>query len=451
MRIEVDSVILEADSDKEIQEPLKNAYDGHKDLFCLCSLGRPRLYLAKIEDSYVSKRWPHTGHEHDPSCDHYEPKLNPGQGVMGDAITENTDTGEFTLRVNFAFSKALPKGSKAKDEEKKEPAVKQGDAKASNPSFGLQSILSFLWEQARYNRWFPKMEGKRHWGNVSYNLKEAASHITTKGVKLSERMFFAQRLTEKNGRYINAALATFKHSLKNAKGKKTKLGIMIDQFNGIEQQGNLFQIHLKNLPNAPIMLTDKSMAGLERKFESQINAFDYGANVIAIAQVGLTDYGDLVYERLGLLVVDSNFLPFYGMHDKELIDQAVAERRRFIKPMRYELNDHINIPGITLIDTEEPIDIFVDTSTTDEPFEPVTDDPYRIWQPMNPNGRDLPAAISSDTRIDTTSPPESDGLDTSEIDPFDEPAFESQPEALAGEDDSDEMEITNKPPISASA
>ena len=68
MRIEVDSIILEAESDKDIQDALKAAYDGRKDLFCLCCLSRPRLYLARLDDTYVSKRWPHTGHEHDPSC-----------------------------------------------------------------------------------------------------------------------------------------------------------------------------------------------------------------------------------------------------------------------------------------------------------------------------------------------------------------------------------------------
>jgi hypothetical protein len=46
----------------------------------------------------------------------------------------------------------------------------------------LTGLLGYLWHEAGLDAWCPKMEGKRHWGVVSWHLREAA-HGKTLGVR----------------------------------------------------------------------------------------------------------------------------------------------------------------------------------------------------------------------------------------------------------------------------
>jgi Protein of unknown function (DUF1173) len=67
--------------------------------------------------------------------------------------------------------------------------------KMARQQLTLRGLLHFLWERAGFNRWHPRMEGKRSYGALYKFLTQACEHGETKGFPLVERLLIPEPFT----------------------------------------------------------------------------------------------------------------------------------------------------------------------------------------------------------------------------------------------------------------
>jgi len=173
-------------------ETIARAHAAQQRPRCVCAPDGIETYIAKLDDGYVVKRMPGTGHRHAPTCPHFESAhdevgLRP---LLGTAIREDPSTGLITLRVDFALSKnAVP------EPRRYTTATEARAADSRLPRLSLRGLLHHLWDQADLTRWHPGFEGKRSWATVRRHLQNAAQANVVGGVSLSARLYLPEPFT----------------------------------------------------------------------------------------------------------------------------------------------------------------------------------------------------------------------------------------------------------------
>lgn len=90
---------------KDLHEILANAHKARERPVCLCSNTFPEMYVAQVNQNFILKRMPGTGHLHDPSCSTFDPppELSGLGQVNGSAISVDDD-GLTSLKLDFPLS-----------------------------------------------------------------------------------------------------------------------------------------------------------------------------------------------------------------------------------------------------------------------------------------------------------------------------------------------------------
>ncbi|MES8333716.1 DUF1173 family protein, partial [Cutibacterium acnes] len=101
--------------DPALPELLAGIYGARERPLCLCRSPGIEMYVAKVENKYIVKRMPHSGSDHAPACDSYEPppELSGLGQVIGSAIQESPDEGTVTLKFDFSLSKGASRAAPA--------------------------------------------------------------------------------------------------------------------------------------------------------------------------------------------------------------------------------------------------------------------------------------------------------------------------------------------------
>ena len=98
----------------DLQAVLGAAYARKERVLCECRRHEELpLYISHRHDRYVLARWPGSGARHATACDHYEaPDFLTGMAqVRGNAVIDDEDTGETTLKLAFRC-RAARRGSR---------------------------------------------------------------------------------------------------------------------------------------------------------------------------------------------------------------------------------------------------------------------------------------------------------------------------------------------------
>jgi hypothetical protein len=144
--------------DGDWQRLLENAYARNIQPRCLCRTGCVPMYIACYQH-FVVKRLPDTGHEHHPTCPSYEPAPSQsGLGeVLGDAVIQRA-SDRVEVRFDFPLTRRLGRPVVAGD-----PAALPTEVAAYRRGLGLRGLVHLLLLRAGFNRWYPRMQGKRNW------------------------------------------------------------------------------------------------------------------------------------------------------------------------------------------------------------------------------------------------------------------------------------------------
>lgn len=349
-----------AAEDPGLQDALAQIYDTPERPRCLCVQGGVEMYVAKHR-LFLVKRMPDSAQRHHPSCPSYEPELTQsGLGeLIGDSVIEHAPDA-IELRVDFplarTFGPPVPRGERA------EPT----EVKASRHRMTLRAVLHYLFERARLNHWVPAMEGKRNQGVIHKYLMEAAQDVTTKGIRLAERLYVPEPFSES----AKAAIAERRHAKLAVlhspvdlpeeppeRDLQFKMVLVIGEFKAVEPAVQGRKVWVKHMPDTPLLVDGKAWERAERLYGEVLEGRDADCARKPRAVIGALIYArrEHVYQihALTLMLVSDQWIPIEALHELPLINALVDQRRRFVKPLRYDASTASAFPNALLLDAGE--------------------------------------------------------------------------------------------------
>jgi hypothetical protein len=180
---------LVAAHDPALQEVLARVYGTPVRPRCTCVRGGIEMYVSKFHE-FVIKRMPETGGDHRPTCPSYElPASESGLSeVLGEAIIERGPEG-VELRLDFPLTRRIGHSFATKEPQP------TGEVTVARKALSLRGLLHYLWERAGFNRWYPRMQGKRSYWVLRKFLLQASEEVETKGLRLAERVFIPENFS----------------------------------------------------------------------------------------------------------------------------------------------------------------------------------------------------------------------------------------------------------------
>lgn len=334
-------------TDLGLQEALARIHDTAERPRCLCMPDGIEMYVARHRH-YLVKRMPDTGKCHHPLCPSYEPdNAYSGLGdLVGDAVLE-THPGHVELRVDFPWmrvhGRAVARG------EPDEP----GEVSVPRRRMTLRAVTHFLFERAGFNRWTPAMSGKRNQGVLCKYLLETAAEIEVKGKSLAERLYVPEPFSESAKADI-AQRRRAKLALLQPHDRQTPLALVLGEFKTCERGDNGCRIWIRHMPDAPLLMDSRAWDRLSRTYATLLEArdADTGHPVRLVMAALIHARREFTYEidAASLMLVSEQWIPVEGVHELPLIDALIAQRRRFLKPLRYDAKAAAAFPNGLLLD-----------------------------------------------------------------------------------------------------
>ncbi|RCW65130.1 DUF1173 family protein [Pseudorhodoferax soli] len=333
--------------DPALQAALAKAHDAQERPRCLCVSGGVEMYIARHRQ-FVLKRMPGSGMRHHPECPSYEPDAQQsGLGeLVGEAVLEPTP-GSFELRVNFPWmrvaGRAVPKG------EPQDPA----EVVVARKRMSLRALMHFLFERAGLNRWTPAMQGKRNQGVLHKYLLEAAESVTVRGLSLSERLYVPEPFSEE-GREGAASRRRAKLSVLHPRNGQSPLAIALGEFKACDTTALGCRVWIKHAPDAPLLADARTWGRIERTFGALLEARHADTNqrvrVVMAALIRARREHTYEIDAASMMLTSEHWIPLDGVHELDLLGELVAQRRRFLKPLRYDARTAAAFPNALLLD-----------------------------------------------------------------------------------------------------
>ena len=317
------------------------------------------MYVAKFADRHLLKRMPETGPLHDPSCDSYEPpyELSGFGHVAGSAIRENAEDGVTVLKLDFNLSKTGAKAAPATAE-----GVEAGSVKTDGSKLSLRALLHYLWDQAEFNRWRPRMAGKRNWAVIRKFLIEAADGKIAKGKPLGNVLFIPEMFRLDRETEITQRQTAFMTKAAASDGKRRSLLMLIGEVKEIAPARFGHRMVVKHMPKFPFMLNEDLHRRVNVKFANELSL--WGAmpesHLIAIATFGLGPTGLASVESIALMIVNENWIPFETTFDATLLDALTHAQASYLKGLRYNLPSKEPLASVVLTQEDAtPVAMYV--------------------------------------------------------------------------------------------
>ncbi len=336
--------------DPALQDALAGVYDTPERPRCMCVPGGIEMYVAKHRQ-YVIKRMPETGHQHHATCGSYEPEL--GQSGLGELIGESIiehSPESVELRVDFPLSRVPGRTSV------RGATPEPGEINAPRHRMSLRAVMHFLFERAGFNRWYPAMEGKRTQGVMRKYLLEAADGVQTKGVTLSERLYVPEQFHDEHESEIAERRRSKLAVLQSPEDDvQFKMALVLGEYKCEEASPLGRKIWLKHMPDAPLFIDTKTWERIERAYVNLLEAryadTKTKQRVVICALIYAKREHTYQIDTASLMLTTENWIPIEGVHEAGLIQALTEQRRRFVKPLRYDARSVAPFPNVLLLDT----------------------------------------------------------------------------------------------------
>lgn len=337
-------------SDTQLQDALARIYETPERPRCMCVRCGVEMYVARHRQ-YVVKRMPGTGSNHHPACPSYEPEYGQsGLGeLMGESVIERSPES-VELRVAFPLTRvpgrSIPRG---------EPAP-PAEINAPRHRMSLRAVMHYLFERAGFNRWYPTMEGKRSQGVIHKYLMEAAAEIEMKGERLSERLYVPEQFSDERKAEIaerrRKKLAILQSPEQDV---QFKMALVLGEFKGSEASSSGRKVWIKHMPDTPLFIDNKAWERIERAYHDLLQARDADTKakqrVVLCALVYAKREHTYQIDTASLMLTTENWIPIEGIHEADLIQALTEQKRRFMKPLRYDARSAASFPNALLLDT----------------------------------------------------------------------------------------------------
>ncbi len=323
---------------------------------CLCTDIHVRMYIAKVGERFLLKRWPGSGHEHAPACEKYEPSLEAsGLGrLLGTAIRENMSTGDIELKLGFPLRKQ-PRATAAGDatEAQGQEAEQGDDARGSATKVSLRVVLHYLWDQAELTHWKPGMKGRRNWWIVQNRLQEVASQMTARGQRLSRRLFIPESFKPELKEVLRLKRRALFQTIASQKAARDLLMFLIE-VKGLAPSTYGYKLVARNVPDETFFLSAELYNVLRKRFVTEIEMFERADNqghLVAFGTLSVKPSGVLTIEDVTLMSTTAEWIPVSDAQEAIVVDYAATTGRHFIKPLKYNMGAGRALASMVFTDT----------------------------------------------------------------------------------------------------
>ncbi|AOO84988.1 DUF1173 domain-containing protein [Bosea vaviloviae] len=343
----------------DLQDRLADAQARHVRPLCLCRNPGLPLYIARVGGRLILKRMPGTGARHDPICASYEPpyELSGLGAVAGSAISEDLDTGNTLLKLDFSLTKSPARAPPAPS-----ATPDKGEVRSDGTKLTLRALLHYLWDQAGFNRWRRGMAGKRNWAVIRKFLLEAAEGKTSKGKALPDILYVPERFQSEREAEIAQRRSAFMARAVGAMGKGRPLLLVVGEVKDIAPARSGHRLVIKHAPKFPFLLNEDIHRRLGVVFASELSLWNANpdTHLVAIATFGLDSAGVATVEAIALMVVTENWIPFESVAEAGLLDALTRRKISFLKGLRYNLPASQPLASVVLHeDAPTPLAMFV--------------------------------------------------------------------------------------------
>jgi hypothetical protein len=250
------------------------------------------------------------------------------------------------LRLDFPLTRRVGRSVAIAD---REPPV---EVTVARRQLSLRGLLHYLWDRAGFNRWRPRMQGKRSYWVLRKFLLQACEEVESKGLRLAERVFIPESFSKDRVAEIaqrhKEALAIL---LSPEADLQFKMMIAIGELKELRATALGYELLLKHLPDCALFLDQKAGERTKRAFEAELLAWSAGqAKLIAACLVYARCEHIYQIESLTLMMTSAHWIPFDHAYEKDVVDKLVAEQRVFLKPLRYETKHAGKFPNFLLLD-----------------------------------------------------------------------------------------------------
>lgn len=348
-------------SDPRFQDLLAAAYNVGTNPRCPCVSGGVEMYIAKYRE-FVVKRMPGTGEQHHPTCPSYEPPTGQsGLGeVLGEAIIERT--AELTeVRLDFPLARRLGRSVTAG-----EPGEKT-EVAALRRRLGLRGLLHLLWERAGFNRWYPRMAGKRSWWVVRKHLLDAAREIETKGLRLADRLLIPEPFRlEEASEIAQRRAQSMAILLSPSEDVEFKMMVAIGELKEFAPTEIDYRILLMHMPDSPLYMEKRAGDKFKKVFSYEYETWVHQKSGEREKREGAGPpelrfiFAGLIYARrenvfavdtATIIMTTAYWVPVDYTYERTLADELVRQGRGYLKPLRYESRRGASFPNFILLDT----------------------------------------------------------------------------------------------------
>ncbi len=351
--------------DSEIgQRHLTAAHSTGTRVQCGCSSPSPEMYIAATAGRFIVKRMPGTGPDHAIDCPSFLPpeELSGLAQVQASAITEDPDGGTTTLKLGFP----LRKNSKSRTAPE-QTGAKPTEAKVAPRKLTITSVLHFLWHEADLGKWYPRMEGKRYWGVIQYALRQAAAAKIVKGQDLARILYVPEYFKPGDKSEIATRRNQIFATLRPAGRSATPFGLVVAEYKGKEVTPHGARFIFKHAPDCAFFADKDLSKKFDKVFGEQLLLLEAmgSGHAIVIASFSIAKAGYPVLHEIGMMLVTENWIPFEGMRELEVLAALTEQSRAFQKQMRFNLPADAPIASAVLLDTTDPIALFVANNPDD--------------------------------------------------------------------------------------
>ncbi|WP_299985893.1 DUF1173 family protein [uncultured Ruegeria sp.] len=340
------------------QRALMAAHSAGTRVECRCRMPAPEMYIAATAGKFIVKRMPGTGPDHAIDCPSFLPpeELSGLAQVQASAITEDPDDGTTTLKLGFP----LRKNSKSRTA-LEQTGAKPTEAKAAPRKLTITSVLHFLWHEADLGKWYPRMDGKRFWGVIHHALRRAAAGKIVKGQDLSGILFVPEYFKPENKAEIAARRNQLFANLRPTGGGETPFGLVVAEYKGKETTPHGARFIFKHAPDCAFFADEDLSKKFDKVFGDQLRLIEAmgSGHAIVIASFSIAKAGYPVLHEIGMMLVTDNWIPFEGLRELEVLNALTEQNRAFQKQMRFNLPADAPIASAVLLDTTDPIALFV--------------------------------------------------------------------------------------------
>jgi len=361
----------------ELGEYTREFLDQHEDIaqslyadaknirpVCLCKPQGVPLYLAHYKKYYL-KRMPNTGPEHAPRCPAFEP--DPSQSGIGiysnKAFIEKAD-GRISIKA--AVPILIRNNSGSGNSTVRDP----GSSCRLKTEFRMKGLMHLLWERAEFNRWLPRMKGRRHYTQVHKYIYEASSMVVLQRNALSTLMYIPEPFNKELIHEIEARrIALFRKLAKSSTGEPRRMLVLGELKNLVSGKEGI-GIHLKHTPHSLQFWCDDQQANrIQRSIDFATPdwpSLNPAVKTIVLLTAARQNSRWIVHD-MATMVTTKDFIPVNSLHEATIAEMLVEEGRCFYKPMGYDAK-FPNYPSFLITDRGDspiPLEITQPGKSTD--------------------------------------------------------------------------------------